>query len=267
MTSTDVLERNLEIALSALDQLRGQGCRVVCFPENALYLRIRQADTIAVSFNLKEKFWGLFQSFANSEKATVFIGSAPIQKGRKLTNATVVIEPKKRPRCVYEKIHLFDVDVEGAPPSRESDHFVHGQHPVVLKVDGWRVGLSICYDLRFSELYNSYSKKNVHLILVPAAFLVPTGLAHWHALLRARAIESQSFVVAAAQCGGHVSLAGSGERRETFGHSLVVGPWGDVQVDMEKVQNAVRVVEVDPLELRRVRKQIPMSRHRRLKSS
>ncbi|NJM10425.1 MAG: hypothetical protein HC883_06135 [Bdellovibrionaceae bacterium] len=176
-----------------------------------------------------------------------------------MKNSTILFEAGKGPRVVYTKVHLFDVDVEGAPPVRESELFVNGDHPAILDFHGWKIGLSICYDLRFAELYLNYAQA-VDLILVPSAFLVPTGEAHWHTLLRARAIEAQAYVAAPAQGGEH----GSGDQfRSTYGHSLVVDPWGRVVVDM-KLETGLQTVELVREAIEKVRRQIPMKSHRRL---
>jgi predicted amidohydrolase len=132
-----------------------------------------------------------------------------------------------------------------------------------MEVKSWRIGLSICYDVRFSELYSNYAKEGAHLILVPSAFLVPTGAAHWHILLRARAIESQAFVIAAAQAGEHVGV--HGEKRTTYGHSLAIDPWGEILADLGEAGPKVEVVTLDPARLERVWRQIPQAQHRRLR--
>ncbi len=264
MCSTDDVEQNIGAALNALNALRG--CRLICLPENALFLRMNKENSSTV-FDLTEPFWGRFQEFATTNKADILVGSVPLNgrsggKKDKPTNSTIWIQASGDICPAYDKIHLFDVDVKGAPPVRESDSFAYGESPQMIEIDGWRIGLSICYDVRFSELYSWYAERDVHLILVPAAFLVPTGEAHWHTLLRARAIESQAFVVAAAQSGGHQNSRG--ERRETFGHSLVVDPWGEVLVDIENRGAAEVAVELDPARLAKVREQIPQSLHRRI---
>ena len=266
MCSTDDVEQNVNAALNALNALRG--CRLICLPENALFLRMSKENSSTV-FDLTEPFWQRFQEFATANKADILIGSVPLKNRRsgkngKPTNSTIWIQASGEIGPTYDKIHLFDVDVKGAPPVRESDSFAYGESPQMIEIDGWRIGLSICYDVRFAELYSWYAERDAHLILVPAAFLVPTGEAHWHTLLRARAIESQAFVVAAAPSGGHRNVRD--ERRETFGHSLVVDPWGEVLVDIENRGATEVAVELDPARLTKVREQIPQSTHRRLNS-
>lgn len=135
-------------------------------------------------------------------------------------------------RSPYQKIHLFDIKLEGQEAFRESDEFANGTLPAIIDVKGFKIGLSICDDVRFSELYHQYHRHQVDVITVPSAFLVTTGLAHWHTLLRGRAIEGQCYVVAPAQTGVHTSAHGKAGQRETFGHSLAVNPWGEILVEV-----------------------------------
>lgn len=274
LTSVDDVSKNVVQILKALKKLKEKKCDLICLPENALYLRLNKSDKI-VEFNFKEKFWSDFQSFADENDCAILVGSLPVRRriaknikqksnsDEKLSNATVMIEPRTKPRVVYEKIHLFDVDVSGAPPQRESDSFNHGAKPSIITYKGWRMGLSICYDLRFSELYNFYARKHVDLILIPAAFLVPTGKMHWNILIKARAIESQCFVAAAAQCGSHKNSRG--DHRETFGNSLVIDPWGVEMLCLGDKGSRVGVVVLNPAQIEVARRQIPMSKHRRFK--
>ena len=175
----------------------------------------------------------------------------------KLANRAFVIDPAGAIRATYDKIHLFDVDLPTGESWRESATYRPGTAAVV--VDGTpvgRLGLAICYDLRFPALFAALAEAGADTIAVPAAFTVPTGKAHWHLLLRARAIEAGLFVVAAAQGGHHE------DGRETFGHSLVVDPWGEVVLDMGSV-GGVGFVEVDLARVAEVRSRIPALDHRR----
>lgn len=262
MTSIDDVEKNLEQILELLGQVP-DGVDLVCFPENSLYLRLHRASETP-KMTVSEPCLARLQGVVDQRKFDLFLGSAPMANrlGRP-GNATVYFTPGITPKVVYKKVHLFDVDVKGAPPVRESDHFAHGDEPHVMEIKSWRIGLSICYDLRFSELYSKYAREGVHLILIPSAFLVPTGAAHWHILVRARAIESQAYVIAAAQAGEHVGV--HGERRSTYGHSLAVDPWGDVLADLGETGPKVEVVTLEPACLERVWRQIPQAQHRRLR--
>ncbi len=258
MTSVDQLETNLARVLELFERATAGGAELVIFPENSLFFRIRSGS------KLEALAWdgpGMqkLREAVDRTSSALMLTTALKTAGEKFSNSTVLFTPNEAPRVVYSKIHLFDVDVAGAPPVRESDHFEGGRSPALLDFRGWKIGLSICYDLRFSELYLPYGQA-ADLILVPSAFLVPTGEAHWHTLLRARAIEAQAFVAAPAQVGEHVS---GDQIRRTFGHSLVVDPWGRVLADLEPSED-LKIVELSRKVIEKVRGQIPMKSHRRL---
>jgi predicted amidohydrolase len=186
------------------------------------------------------------------------LGSLAVRgESGKLANRGFLIDPTGSVRARYDKIHLFDVDLPTGESWRESA--VYGSGESAVAVDGTpvgRLGLSICYDLRFPALFERLGEAGAEAIAVPAAFTVPTGRAHWEILLRARAIEAQAFVIAAAQSGHHQ------DGRETYGHSLVVGPWGEVLLDMgEKV--GVGFAEIDLGQVAEVRRRVPALQHRR----
>jgi deaminated glutathione amidase len=175
----------------------------------------------------------------------------------KFANRGFVIDSAGEIRASYDKIHLFDVDLPTGESWRESNVYRGGSEAVV--VDGTpvgRLGLTICYDLRFPALFQSLTDAGAQIVSVPAAFTVPTGQAHWEILLRARAIEAGVFVVAAAQCGRHE------DGRDTYGHSLLVDPWGTILVEMGE-QVGIAFGEVDPRKVDEVRSRIPAIRHRR----
>src|SRR5262249_4008974 len=154
----------------------------------SLYFRIRGREHVR-GLDLRGPELKLLQHQVEEGGATLMITTPVANAAGKLTNSTLLFRPGHPVENVYSKVHLFDVDVVGAPPVRESDVFAAGQAPRMIEVKGWKIGLSICYDLRFAELYSHYAQK-VDLILIPSAFLVPTGEAHWHVLIRARAIEN-----------------------------------------------------------------------------
>lgn len=264
LNNNENLQNNLEIIKASIVKVAKLGAKVVCFPENSLFLRIDKTKKIEVATDLKEKYWQELAGLANELQVHILLGSVALKQKskRKFLNSTVYIQPGKSAKSVYSKIHLFDVDVDGAPVSRESEYFDHGNSGQIIDIEGWRWGLSICYDLRFPELYRSYMKKAVHVMFVPSAFLVPTGKAHWHVLLRARAIENQAYVVAPAQSGEHQSV--NGHTRYTYGHSLVVAPWGEVLMDLEKSGYDCAVIELTTDRLLWVQGQIPARSHIRL---
>lgn len=196
---------------------------------------------------------------ADDHKVWIMLGSLALGGERadgRLVNRSFVIDDCGVIRARYDKLHLFDVDLATGESWRESARYAPGETAVAVDTPLARIGLSICYDLRFPALYSALSDAGAELLSVPAAFTVPTGQAHWHALLRARAIENAAYVVAAAQSGAHQ------DGRSTFGHSLVIDPWGKVILDMGEGQG-VGFAEIDLTEVAKARKQIPVLDHRR----
>jgi predicted amidohydrolase len=188
----------------------------------------------------------------------IHLGSCPVRGGAdgKLRNRGWLIDDTGAIRARYDKMHLFDVDLPTGERHRESAAYAAGDGAVVAHTPWTRLGLSICYDLRFPGLYAALSGAGAELLSVPAAFTRPTGAAHWHLLLRARAVENACFVVAAAQTGLHV------DGRATYGHSLVVSPWGEVRLDMGEAAGH-QVIEIDLAEVAEARGRIPVLAHRR----
>ncbi len=189
----------------------------------------------------------------------VHLGSIALAGERpdgRLVNRGFVIDDTGTVRARYDKIHLFDVDLPNGESWRESAAYGPGDTSMVSQTPWAMLGLSICYDLRFPDLYRTLSDAGATILSVPAAFTVPTGTAHWHILLRARAIEAGTFVIAAAQTGRHE------DGRETFGHSLVIDPWGTVLLDMDDAEG-VACVDIDLARIAEVRGRIPVLAHRR----
>lgn len=174
----------------------------------------------------------------------------------RLVNRGFVIDGAGAIRARYDKLHLFDVDLPTGESWRESASYAPGERAALVDTPLGPLGLSICYDLRFPDLYRALSDAGAELLAVPAAFTRPTGAAHWHVLLRARAIEAGAFVIAAAQTGVHE------DGRATFGHSLVIDPWGEVLLDMGE-DAGLGFAEIDPARLADVRARVPVLRHRR----
>jgi predicted amidohydrolase len=195
---------------------------------------------------------------AAREGIWVHLGSlAVLGPHGKLRNRSFVIDAGGEVRATYDKLHLFDVDLATGESWRESAAYEGGEEAVVVDTPAGPLGLSICYDLRFAALYAALTDAGAELLAIPAAFTVPTGEAHWHVLMRARAIEAGAFVVAAAQCGHHE------DGRATYGHSLVVGPWGEVLLDMGGANEGIGFAEVDRADIAAVRARVPAIHHRR----
>ena len=268
MCSSNTLAYNERQLFSQLEKVP-QGVELVFTPENVLYLAVpahpSETGRPACVFDFKESVFDRLKQYCAGRKCEIVLGSVPMEDNTGVYNATCVVDAHNI-NVVYKKIHLFDVDVGGEISLRESASYQHGAEPCVIDIKSWRLGLSICYDVRFAELYSHYARQQVDIICVPAAFLVRTGRAHWHTLLRARAIESQAFVIAAAQCGVHQSQTSS-HTRKSFGHSLIISPWGEVLAEAGPDTLEVLSLELDKHDLRKVRQQIPMHEHRRLSLS
>ncbi len=182
----------------------------------------------------------------------VAIGSLPVlREDGRWANRSFVIDSTGRIAARYDKIHMFDVDLETGESWRESAAYAPGEAVVTVDCPVGRLGLAVCYDLRFPALFEALGRARCDVIAIPAAFTRPTGAAHWHVLQRARAIEASAFVVAAAQAGRHE------DGRETYGHSLVIDPWGDVLLDMGGEGGSLAFAEIDPARIASVRAQLP----------
>ncbi|WP_294310074.1 carbon-nitrogen hydrolase family protein [uncultured Sphingomonas sp.] len=187
----------------------------------------------------------------------VHLGSLAVREADgRLANRGYVIDDRGDIRARYDKMHLFDVDLPSGESWRESASYAPGEQAVVVDTPVGRLGLAICYDLRFPALFAALTEAGATILSVPAAFTRPTGAAHWHVLLRARAIEAGVHLVAAAQTGEHQ------DGRATYGHSLVVGPWGEVLLDMGETAG-LGFAEIDPAQVESVRERLPAIRHRR----
>jgi predicted amidohydrolase len=189
----------------------------------------------------------------------VALGSLAVaREDGRWANRSLVIDPNGEIAARYDKIHMFDVDLATGESWRESNAYAAGDR--VVTVDHTplgRLGLTVCYDLRFPALFEALGQARCDAIAIPAAFTRPTGAAHWHVLQRARAIEASAFVIAAAQVGKHA------DGRETYGHSLVIDPWGDVLLDMGGEAAELAFAELDPARLTEVRAQLPSLANRR----
>ncbi len=204
----------------------------------------------------------LLSARSEAQKARIWVqlGSLAVKAsdrpGEKWVNRSYLISPDGEIAARYDKIHLFDVDLSPDESSRESSAYAGGKNAVVAAIPGATLGLSICYDLRFSGLYEALTNAGADLLSIPAAFTVPTGKSHWEILLRARAIEAGAFVVAAAQSGRHE------DGRSTYGHSMVVDPWGEVLLDMGE-PTGLDFCELDLKKVQEVRSRVPAVANRK----
>lgn len=258
LNSIDDTATNLNQILALTEKIKTAD--LVCLPENSLFFRTAEGQVVP-GIAMDDPAILALRDLAMKRNFCLHLGSIPLKKSGGLSNSSILITPQGEVKDSYQKMHLFDISLEGQKPIRESDIFAAGAGPRVFAVHGWNIGQTICYDLRFSYLFDYYAQKSVDIILVPSAFLATTGKAHWDLLLRARAIESQCYIIAAAQAGVHKGLQGG--VRETWGHSMVVGPWGEVVAEASLSTPQVLEVELSLDAVAKVRRQIPMKNHRK----
>ena len=263
MTSSIDPMRNASDMADAIARAAENGSAMYFAPEMSILLDRDRAR--ARKYMAYESHNAALQSLiaaAAKHRIWVHIGSMPIldEGAEKLANRSIIISPDGVIAARYDKMHLFDVDLASGETWRESSAYIGGEHPVMVQTPLGLMGLAICYDMRFPDLFSAYAKSGVDILTLPSAFTVPTGEAHWHILLRARAIESAAFVIAAAQCGVHE------DGRQTYGHSLVIDPWGTILLDMGSAIG-LAWVDLDLDSMMRVRKQIPVRANRRNISS
>ncbi len=250
---------NAAALLDAVGKARAGGADMLFTPEmSGLLDRNRKRAAVHLSDESGDPVLAAVRQAAAERGIWVHLGSLALTggDGGRLVNRGFVIDDKGAIRTRYDKIHLFDVDLPTGESWRESAAYAPGERSVIAVTPWAKIGLSICYDMRFPDLYRALSNAGAEILAVPAAFTVPTGKAHWHVLLRARAIEAGAFVIAAAQSGEHE------DGRATYGHSLVVDPWGDVLLDMGEGEG-VGFADLDMARLADVRARVPALHHRR----
>lgn len=265
MNSGDDVARNLATAARLVGQAAEQGVSLAILPENFAFMGARERDKLAhAEADGAGPIQDALAQAAQRHRIWLVAGTVPLaladDPGR-VAAACLVYDASGARAARYDKIHLFDVEVAGsggAERYRESASIAPGRwNPVVVATPAGRLGLTVCYDLRFPELYRALAEREVDLLSVPAAFTARTGEAHWELLLRARAVENQCHVIAPGQFGGHPG------GRSTWGHSMVVGPWGEV-LACQAQGDAVVAAEVDRARATELRASFPVLRHRHL---
>lgn len=258
-TSGDDIAENIAAIETMLREAVQAGATLVCLPENAFYMR-REGQMAGQLYAMVDHPGVQFcQRFAKEHRCHIIIGSirAAAEDSEKAYNRQVVIDKTGAIIAHYDKIHLFDVTLPNGQEYRESSQFMAGERAVTVALDGCGTqGLSICYDLRFAHLYRHVSALGAEVLHVPAAFTRPTGEAHWHVLLRARAIENGAYVLAAAQCGEHPG------GRTTYGHSVAIDPWGEIIAEGGETPQVV-LAKIDLGKVKTVRAQLPVLQHYR----
>ncbi|MBW4583144.1 MAG: carbon-nitrogen hydrolase family protein [Tildeniella nuda ZEHNDER 1965/U140] len=257
MTSLPNLEKNLIQAEELIDLAVRQGAELVALPENFSFLgdeqeKLAQAEAIA---SASEKF---LKTMAQRFQVTLLGGGFPVPVGNgKVYNTALLIDPSGAELARYEKVHLFDVNVPDGNTYQESGTVLAGVRlpPVYPSKELGNLGLSVCYDVRFPELYRHLAQMGAEVLFVPAAFTAFTGKDHWQVLLQARAIENTCYVLAPAQTGRHYAM------RHTHGHAMIVDPWGTVLADAGD-EPGVAIAAIEPSRLEQVRRQMPSLQHR-----
>lgn len=260
MTSGTELDRNVIEAGRLIADAASAGAELIVLPENFSFLGAQDADRLAAA---EQPGAGPAQAFLERQAASLGVwivgGTIPVwQSESRAYSRSLLIDPLGRTRAQYDKIHLFDVVVPGneAESYRESATTEPGTRPITAATELGRIGLSVCYDLRFPGLFHRLGAQGMDILVVPAAFTVPTGQVHWRSLLKARAVESLVYVIASGQWGEH-----PGGRR-TYGHSMIVGPWGEILAERESGAGIV-MAELDMIRLDELRNQFPVLEHRR----
>jgi len=258
LTSGDEVAANIVMAEALIRDAAAAGAHLICTPEMTSLMEPRTAELFAKArAETDDPALARLRTVAAELGRHLLIGSLPIKTGAdKVANRSYLIGPDGAILARYDKIHLFDVDLPNGESHRESKNYGPGGAAVTADLPFTRLGMTVCYDLRFAALYRALAKAGALVMTVPAAFTRVTGEAHWHILLRARAIECGAFILAPGQCGTHPS------GRQTFGHSLIVAPWGEVLADGGTAPGIV-TAHIDPQVALDVRGRIPALKHDR----
>jgi deaminated glutathione amidase len=250
---------NLEQGTKLIREAAAQGADYVLTPEVSNMI---QSNRQAMFENLASEEDDLslkaYRALAAELKIHLHIGSLALRVSpERAVNRSFLIAPDGTVIASYDKIHMFDIDLPGGESYRESANYQPGETAVIADLPWGRIGLTICYDVRFPALYRALAESGASFLTVPSAFTVRTGEAHWHTLLRARAIENGCFVFAAAQAGTHES------KRQSYGHSLIVDPWGTILAEGSATETGVFLARIDPAKVETARKTVPSLQHGR----
>lgn len=253
------MDHNIWRACDAIRRARAGGAELVLLPENVAMMELGRKNVLAQARRPEDHpALSAFKEVARETGAWVAAGTlAVLQDDGRAANRAYVLAPDGAIAAHYDKIHMFDVNLSAEETYRESETFRPGDQAVVVPIPFARLGLTVCYDVRFPYLYRALAQAGADVIMVPAAFTVPTGRAHWHVLLRARAIETGCYVLAPAQHGTHP------HERRTYGHALAVDPWGEVIADAGEADFEILHVTLDPAAVDEARRRIPSLTHDR----
>ncbi len=244
---------NIVAATALIRAATSDGAQLICTPEMT-HLLEKDPEALRRDVRPLETDAGVaaFAALAAELSVHLLIGSLAILRADgKIANRSFLFAPDGTLTAQYDKIHLFEASISKTENYREADTYEAGAQPVTSQVDTVKLGLSICYDLRFPALYGHYARETVDAITAPAAFTVATGKAHWETLLRARAIETGAYIIAPAQGGHHA------DGRKTWGHSMVVGPWGEIVAALDHDKPGYVIADIDKAQVERARARVP----------
>lgn len=261
MTSTNNKDENIKTATNLITESSCLGAKVVFLPECFDYVGENRQQSIELAESLDGPIITACTNLARENKVWLSLGGyhekGPVEDIARVYNTHLVIDDKGEIQRKYRKTHLFDVEISGGAIMKESEYVIPGEEMVnPVKTPAGNVSLQICYDLRFPELSIAQTQLGAEILTFPSAFTVITGMAHWEVLLRARAIENQCYVVAAAQSGAH------NEKRQSYGHSMVIDPWGKIIAQCEE-GIGICLANVSKDYLKKIRKEMPVWNHRR----
>ena len=255
MNSTNNLDKNLNEYLSKLNEAVSCGSKFILSPEVTNFITTNHEQRLKIAkTDETDIFINETKSFCLKNSVWVLIGSLVMQghNRNKCVNSSILIDPKGEIKCKYDKIHMFDVNLSENQKFTESEFYQKGETAKLVKTEIGNIGLTVCYDVRFPNLYQQLAAKGAHIITVPSAFTKFTGNLHWEILLRSRAIETGCFILAPAQTGVH----GQEGSRESFGHSMIVSPWGEVLNSLGS-ENGICTAEIDLSICNEFRSKIP----------
>lgn len=259
MSSTPVIEENMEAAEVLIREAADQGAKLVITPENTTQIRAHEPDMVEKTLTQEENpAVPFFSDLAKELEIHLLVGSICVrhENGKKLANRAFFYNDKGELFANYDKIHMFDVDLANGESYRESNFYEPGYKSVLAPTPWGDVGVTICYDMRFGFLYRTLAKAGAQILTAQSAFTVPTGKAHWEVLLRARAIENGCFMLAPAQCGTHHGT------RQTYGHSMIIDPWGTILAEAGE-EPCVITADLDLSKVKETRQSVPSLRNDR----
>jgi deaminated glutathione amidase len=260
LSSAREVEPNIAAASDLIRSARAEGAELIMTPEVSDMMEPKRAQRLAKARDeSSHPMLAAFRDLARETGAWLLLGSAVVRPGAgedRLANRSFLITPDGAVAARYDKIHMFDVELAGGESYRESNAFRPGEAAVLAALPWGVLGMTVCYDLRFPHLYRALAQAGADFLAIPSAFTVPTGRAHWHVLMRARAIENGAFVFAPAQWGEHA------EGRKTYGHSLIVAPWGEILAESQDGTGYI-IAEIDTGAIAEARRAVPSLSHDR----